>query len=58
MGKFIKKIKRSQPTFTGKKAQLKQMRKVMTKAQQEYWKMLKNGTISEPNEMVNDDEET
>jgi len=58
MGRFSRKIKRNPAKgFVGKKVQLKQLRKIMTKAQRDYWKGLKGGTIQPSAEESNDEQE-
>ena len=42
--------------FEGKKAQEKQIRKMFFKAQQEYWRQLKAGLITEDGEPINSED--
>lgn len=54
MGRFSRKFKRNPAKgFTGKKATIKGIRKMMMKAQIEYWKQLNAGLINEDGTPVN-----
>lgn len=54
MGRFSRKFKRNPARgFTGKKATLKGIRRMMKKAQIEYWKQLNSGLINEDGTPVN-----
>jgi hypothetical protein len=54
MGRFSRKFKRNPAQgFTGKKATIKGIRKMMMKAQIEYWKQLNAGLINEDGTPVN-----
>jgi len=57
MGRFSRKAKRNPAKgFMGKKAQEKQIRKMFFKAQQEYWRQLKAGLITEDGEPINSED--
>ena len=57
MGRFSRKAKRNPANgFMGKKAQEKQIRKMFFKAQQEYWRQLKDGLITEDGEPINSED--
>jgi len=53
MGRFSRRFKRNPATgFVGKKFQEKQMRKMFFEAQQEYWRQLNAGLITEDGEPI------